>query len=157
MDCAELAVSLVVVFHYARGQLAQGTFPPPAALSSGWTGVDLFLCFPISDGRHSHECARVPVPFPEFLCPPLFRIVPIYYLWIVFYIYTGLECRQLHYAALQFRNSAAARPRHFLIFSVFADFVPVTPFLAWLELVRPPVVTCGRSNFTWLRRWSYGQ
>src|SRR5947208_17194885 len=86
-----LAVSSVVIFHYIsqEGQLVPGTFPAllQRFVIMGWTGVDLFFVLSgfliggiLIDARDS------PTYFKAFYVRRFFRIIPIYYLWIVLYL-----------------------------------------------------------------------
>jgi len=126
-----VAVSLVVVFHYARRPARAGHFSRAAAAFCHH-GLDRSRSFFVLSGfliggilmnvRESRSFLKT------FYARRFFRIVPIYYLWIVFYILLVWSAGSYITRPLQFRNSAAARPRHFFLFSVFAEFCAVTLF-----------------------------
>jgi len=86
-----LAILLVLVFHYTaqEGVLAPDTLTGrlQRLFIMGWTGVDLFFVLSgfliggiLLDARNS------PCYFKTFYCRRFFRIIPIYYLWIVLYV-----------------------------------------------------------------------
>jgi peptidoglycan/LPS O-acetylase OafA/YrhL len=86
-----LAILLVLVFHYITQEGVQPAGSVPALLQRivimGWTGVDLFFVLSgfliggiLMDVRDSRSY------FKTFYFRRFFRIVPIYYLWIVTYI-----------------------------------------------------------------------
>lgn len=86
-----LAILLVLVFHYITQEGVQPAGSVPALLQRivimGWTGVDLFFVLSgfliggiLMDVRDSQSY------FKTFYFRRFFRIVPIYYLWIVAYI-----------------------------------------------------------------------
>jgi len=86
-----LAILFVLIFHYASQEGAT----PPHSLASylqrlvamGWTGVDLFFVLSgfliggiLMDARGSRTY------FKTFYIRRIFRIIPIYYAWIVLYV-----------------------------------------------------------------------
>lgn len=86
-----LAILLVLVFHYITQEGVQPAGSVPALLQRivimGWTGVDLF--FVLSGfliGGILMDVRNSPSYFETFYCRRFFRIVPIYYLWILTYI-----------------------------------------------------------------------
>src|SRR5947207_1733683 len=86
-----LAILLVLVFHYTaqEGVLAPGTLADRMQKLTimGWTGVDLF--FVLSGfliGGILMDVRNSPSYFKTFYCRRFFRIVPIYYLWLVLYV-----------------------------------------------------------------------
>ena len=86
-----LAILLVLVFHYITQEGVQPAGSVPALLQRivimGWTGVDLF--FVLSGfliGGILMDVRNSPWYFKTFYCRRFFRIVPIYYLWILTYI-----------------------------------------------------------------------
>jgi len=86
-----LAILLVLVFHYTaqEGVLTPGTLADRVQRFTvmGWTGVDLF--FVLSGfliGGILMDVRSSPSYFKTFYCRRFFRIVPIYYLWLVLYV-----------------------------------------------------------------------
>jgi peptidoglycan/LPS O-acetylase OafA/YrhL len=86
-----MAILFVLVFHF----ISQEGPTPPHGLAShlqrivimGWTGVDLF--FVLSGfliGGILMDVRASPGYFRTFYIRRFFRIIPIYYLWIVFYL-----------------------------------------------------------------------
>src|SRR5260370_30559316 len=85
-----LAILLVLVFHYIsqEGVLPSGSFGDrlQRLVIMGWTGVDLF--FVLSGfliGGILMDVRGSPSYFKTFYIRRFFRIVPIYYLWIILY------------------------------------------------------------------------
>jgi peptidoglycan/LPS O-acetylase OafA/YrhL len=85
-----LAILMVVLFHYIE---QQGAVASPAVsfiqrlVIMGWSGVDLF--FVLSGfliGGILLESKKSPVYFKTFYIRRFLRIIPIYYLWILFYL-----------------------------------------------------------------------
>jgi len=84
-----LAILLVVICHYAGAEhssLGYWTNRVLRALSIGWSGVDLFFVLSgfliggiLIDARDSRRYFRA------FYMRRVFRILPIYYLWVVLY------------------------------------------------------------------------
>jgi peptidoglycan/LPS O-acetylase OafA/YrhL len=85
------AILMVVLFHYMeqQGAVAGGGLTPilQRLVLMGWSGVDLFFVLSgfliggiLVDARNS------PSYFKTFYMRRLFRIIPIYYLWILAYI-----------------------------------------------------------------------
>jgi peptidoglycan/LPS O-acetylase OafA/YrhL len=86
-----VAILLVIFFHYTNGNALvhsdELAFYVQRAASAGWSGVDLFFVLSgfliggiLMDARES------PSFFSTFYARRLFRIVPIYYLWITLYL-----------------------------------------------------------------------
>ena len=86
-----LAILLVLIFHYVsqEGVLPHGTLADrlQRLVIMGWTGVDLFFVLSgfliggiLMDARSSQSY------FKTFYARRLFRIVPLYYLWIILYV-----------------------------------------------------------------------
>jgi len=86
-----MAILMVVFFHYLeqQGSVAGGGLTPvlQRAVLMGWSGVDLFFVLSgfliggiLVDARNS------PSYFKTFYTRRFFRIIPIYYLWILAYI-----------------------------------------------------------------------
>lgn len=114
------AVLIVVLLHYFHRVMAPAT---PAykhfqvIFRLGWTGVDLFFILSgfliggiLLDARSS------PTYFRTFYIRRFFRIIPIYYLWILTYIAIAVFGGRL---VTQYSNSHHALP---LDFSVFEHF-----------------------------------
>ncbi len=85
------AIFMVVVFHYLeqQGTVAGGGLTPilQRLVLMGWSGVDLFFVLSgfliggiLVDARNS------PTYFKTFYTRRFFRIIPIYYLWILAYL-----------------------------------------------------------------------
>ena len=85
------AIFMVVVFHYLeqQGTAAQGGLTPilQRLVLMGWSGVDLFFVLSgfliggiLVDARSS------PSYFKTFYTRRFFRIIPIYYLWVLAYV-----------------------------------------------------------------------
>jgi len=85
------AIFMVVVFHYLeqQGTVSGGGLTPilQRVALMGWSGVDLFFVLSgfliggiLVDARNS------PSYFRTFYTRRFFRIIPIYYLWILAYI-----------------------------------------------------------------------
>ena len=128
-----LAILLVLVFHYITQEGVQPAGSVPALLQRivimGWTGVDLF--FVLSGfliGGILMDVRNSPSYFKTFYCRRFFRIVPIYYLWILTYIaVVGLAGGLL----TRLSNSGVRPPLDLGIASHFLflqNIVPVTLF-----------------------------
>ena len=85
------AILMVIAFHYLteQGSVTSGAITPvlQRLVLMGWSGVDLFFVLSgfliggiLVDARHS------PSYFKAFYTRRFFRIIPIYYLWILAYI-----------------------------------------------------------------------
>src|SRR6476660_4309501 len=86
-----LAILLVLVFHFIsqEGSTAPHSFAShlQRIVAMGWTGVDLF--FVLSGfliGGILMDVRTSPAYFRTFYIRRFFRIIPIYYVWIVLYI-----------------------------------------------------------------------
>jgi peptidoglycan/LPS O-acetylase OafA/YrhL len=127
------AILLVLVFHYIsqEGVLSPGTLADRLQrfVIMGWTGVDLFFVLSgfligglLMDARNSASF------FKTFYGRRFFRIIPIYYLWILLYaVLIGLAGN----AITRVSNSGVRPPLDLGIFSHFLflqNFVPVTLF-----------------------------
>ena len=86
-----MAILMVVCFHYLeqQGNVTEGRITPilQRVALMGWSGVDLFFVLSgfliggiLLDARNS------PSYFKTFYARRVFRIIPIYYLWIVAYL-----------------------------------------------------------------------
>jgi peptidoglycan/LPS O-acetylase OafA/YrhL len=124
---------LVLVFHYLsqEGALAAGTLPAilQRFVILGWTGVDLF--FVLSGfliGGILMEVRSSPSYLKTFYARRFFRIVPIYYLWII--LYAALIAVAGGFIA-RLSNSGIRPPLNLGIFSHFLflqNLVPITLF-----------------------------
>jgi peptidoglycan/LPS O-acetylase OafA/YrhL len=128
-----LAILLVVVFHFVSQEGVQ----PPGSITDrlqrlvimGWSGVDLF--FVLSGfliGGILMEVRRSPSYFKTFYARRFFRIVPIYYLWIL--LYAALIAVAGRFIT-QLSNSGIPPPLDLGTFSYFLflqNVVPVTLF-----------------------------
>jgi peptidoglycan/LPS O-acetylase OafA/YrhL len=128
-----LAILLVLVFHYITQEGVQPPGSVPALLQRmvimGWTGVDLF--FVLSGfliGGILMDVRNSPSYFKTFYSRRFFRIVPIYYLWILTYIgVVGLAGGML----TRLSNSGIRPPLDLGIASHFLflqNIVPITLF-----------------------------
>jgi peptidoglycan/LPS O-acetylase OafA/YrhL len=94
-----IAIALVLIFHYIGGvehaPLGYWIDRSLSALSAGWSGVDLFFILSgfliggiLLDARNSRHY------FGPFYMRRVFRILPIYYLWTLFYgaLIVGAVC-----------------------------------------------------------------
>ena len=128
-----LAILLVLVFHYIsqEGVLPSGTLADRLQrfVIMGWTGVDLF--FVLSGfliGGILMDVRSSPSYFKTFYSRRFFRIVPIYYLWIILYAaLIGIAGS----AITRLSNSGIRPPLDLAIFSHFLflqNFVPMTLF-----------------------------
>jgi peptidoglycan/LPS O-acetylase OafA/YrhL len=128
-----LAILLVLVFHYITQEGVQPGGTVPALLQRivimGWTGVDLF--FVLSGfliGGILMDVRNSPTYFKTFYSRRFFRIVPIYYLWILTYIaVVGLAGGML----TRLSNSGIRPPLDLAIaahFLFLQNIVPVTLF-----------------------------
>jgi len=116
-----IAILLVLVFHY----ISQGGTNTPGSVAAflqrfvimGWTGVDLFFVLSgfliggiLIDARES------PNYFKAFYIRRFFRIIPIYYLWILLYLgVIGAAGGQV----ARFSNSGNRPPINFGVFGHF--------------------------------------
>ena len=116
-----IAILLVLVFHY----ISQGGTNTPGSVATflqrfvimGWTGVDLFFVLSgfliggiLIDARES------PNYFKAFYIRRFFRIIPIYYLWILLYLgVIGAAGGQV----VRFSNSGNRPPINFGVFGHF--------------------------------------
>ena len=112
-----LAILLVLVFHYVS---QEGTSAPvflQRLVILGWTGVDLFFVLSgfliggiLMDARESSSYFKV------FYIRRFFRIIPIYYLWILLYIaLIGIAGAQV----TRFSNSNIRPPLNFEVYDHF--------------------------------------
>src|SRR6266480_5667042 len=126
-----LAILLVLVFHYTaqEGLLAVGTLASHVQRLTimGWTGVDLF--FVLSGfliGGILMDVRSSPSYFKTFYYRRFFRIVPIYYLWIILYVALILIAG---HAITRLSNSGIRPPLDFGIFSYFLFLQNVFPVM----------------------------
>jgi peptidoglycan/LPS O-acetylase OafA/YrhL len=126
-----LAILLVLVFHYTaqEGVLAVGTLASHVQRLTimGWTGVDLF--FVLSGfliGGILMDVRSSPSYFKTFYYRRFFRIVPIYYLWIILYVALILIAG---HAITRLSNSGIRPPLDFGIFSYFLFLQNVFPVM----------------------------
>jgi peptidoglycan/LPS O-acetylase OafA/YrhL len=128
-----LAILLVLVFHYIsqEGVLAAGTLADRLQkfVVMGWTGVDLF--FVLSGfliGGILMDVRNSPSFFKTFYARRFFRIVPIYYLWIILYVaLIGIAGG----AITRLSNSGIRPPLDLPVFShllFLQNLVPITLF-----------------------------
>lgn len=116
-----LAILLVLVFHYVsqEGAAARGSLPAllQRFVIMGWTGVDLFFVLSgfliggiLMDARES------PTYFKTFYVRRFFRIIPIYYVWILLYLaLIGIAGAQV----TRLSNSGIRPPINFGIYGHF--------------------------------------
>lgn len=112
-----LAVTLVVVSHYAYFGPAPGDHPMGVErlylyfqrlFAIGWSGVDLF--FVLSGfliGGILLDAKNSPSYYKTFYLRRFYRILPIYYLWILGYFLVMLTCRHWLTAFLRVPSEAA--------------------------------------------------
>jgi peptidoglycan/LPS O-acetylase OafA/YrhL len=85
-----LAILLVLIVHFIsqEGSTAPHSFPSylQRIVAMGWTGVDLFFVLSGFLIGGILMDVRSPTYFRTFYIRRFFRIVPIYYAWIVLYI-----------------------------------------------------------------------
>jgi peptidoglycan/LPS O-acetylase OafA/YrhL len=125
-----VAILLVIFYHYTNGiplTSANGLpFYVQRGAAGGWTGVDLFFVLSgfliggiLIDARGSSSF------FSTFYLRRVFRIMPIYYLWIALYV----GAVALFGAAIQARSfSAQILPHGFAVYSHFLflqNFLPL--------------------------------
>jgi len=85
-----IAIALVLIFHYIGGvehaPLGFWMDRSLSALSAGWSGVDLFFILSgFLIGGILLDARNCPRYFRPFYMRRVFRILPIYYLWTLFY------------------------------------------------------------------------
>jgi peptidoglycan/LPS O-acetylase OafA/YrhL len=125
-----VAILLVIFFHYTNGNALVRSdglaFYVQRAANAGWSGVDLFFVLSgfliggiLMDARES------PSFFRTFYLRRLFRIVPIYYVWIILYV--GLKAAAG--AAIQARSfSGRPLPGGFSVYAhllFLQNFIPM--------------------------------
>jgi peptidoglycan/LPS O-acetylase OafA/YrhL len=127
------AMLMVLTFHYVlrEGPVPSGTVAAHLQrfLTLGWTGLDFF--FVLSGfliGGILMEAKNSPSYFKTFYTRRFFRIIPIYYLWILLYIVLiGL----MGDTVARYSNSGIRPPLGFAVFSYFLflqNFLPPTLF-----------------------------
>ncbi|HTC63538.1 MAG TPA: acyltransferase [Candidatus Saccharimonadales bacterium] len=127
-----MAIFMVVGFHYLeqQGSITEGRITPILQRFAlmGWSGVDLFFVLSgfliggiLIDARSS------PCYFKTFYARRVFRIIPIYYLWILAYLLmTGIAGSYVRHHS----NSGLTLMRGFPIYAhfVFLQNMMVIPF-----------------------------